>query len=893
MRLGLPMHLYAAAMIVCAFVSLLLGARAWFGTRKALARSYAFFQTSLFVWSVFRLVQWEIISPAGQLEALKLQYLGIVYVPASFYLMARALTKKPAGMIELSCILLSPVAFLLAVASDGACHYFWIGDALSSLPVNPKGAWGFWLFIAYAYSMAALSLMILSRTAKRSRGLFSRWVRLLAVLSSLPFATNAVFVSFFSARTGYDPTPIAFAIVGILVAISLRDFYILDTVPYAKNVLLESIDSPFIAIDPEGLVVGANEEARRISPSIDLLDGRSIGEIVPALAGALSEGDTREWSFEGVDYDISCHSVRRGRGRRDGKFFIFRDVSALAKARRVLEEARAKADAANAAKSSFVATVSHELRNPLNAIIGLADLDLLASPPAGLKDDLEVILSSGKIILGLVNDLLDLSKIEAGKMELERVDFDLHEKASSMLKSFRPVMEKKGIFLDISIEDGTPRLVKGDPLRYGQVLMNLVSNAIKFTERGAVAVSLSPLEPVAGDALVADPRSVRVLTSVRDTGIGIAPEQMPRLFHEFSQADPSVGRRFGGTGLGLSISKRIVGLFGGEIEVQSVEGRGSVFSFSARFEPGEESKIGAAPRTELAGSRARAMRVLVVDDDPVNGAVARRYLERAGHVAIAAARGTEALDMLAQQEFDLVLLDLGLPDMSGFEACRLIRSLTAGGPAGEPRVVAMTARLEPGIRSACASEGMADCLAKPLDPALLYRVLERVAESPRELGPRAAATVRASRPEAEERAPPPSAPGTPLIDEDALLARLDGDAAFMSELLGYFVEEAGGRAEALRKAAEARDFDALRRLGHALKGSSLSLCAGPIAVAAEALELACVKASRSGAAPEGEAASIAESAEGLVGLLSETVAAARSVLGREADDRSRAANRPP
>ena len=280
-------------MIVCALVSLLLGVRAWFGTRKVLSRSCTLFQMSLFVWSVFRLVQWEIISPAGQLEALKLQYLGIVYIPASFYLIARALTKKPAGMIELLFILLPPVAFLLAIASDGACRIFWIGDALSSLPVYPEGAWGFWLFIAYAYSMAALSLLILSRTAKRSRGLFARWVRRLAVLSSLPFATNAVFIVFFSARTGYDPTPVAFAIVGLLVAMSLRDFYILDTVPYAKSVLLDSIDSPLIAIDSEGIVVGANEEARRISPSIDLLDGRSIGEIVPALAGAVDEGDAR------------------------------------------------------------------------------------------------------------------------------------------------------------------------------------------------------------------------------------------------------------------------------------------------------------------------------------------------------------------------------------------------------------------------------------------------------------------------------------------------------------------------------------------------------------------------------------------------------------------------
>lgn len=875
MSLSFPLHPYAAAMILCAFMALLLSARAWFGTRKALSRSFAFCQATVFLWSLFRLVQWEVIAPEGQLEALKLQYLGIAFLPAAYYMVARALAKTPVGGIEIPLLFLPGLGVLALIATDRVHHFFWKGDLLSSLPINPQGAWGFWAFIAYAYLVVLVAIVILVRVCLRARGIVARWMRYLTVLLILPCVTNAVFISFFFTRTGYDPTPIVYAFSSILIAVVLRRFDILDAVPYAKSVLLESIDSPLIVVDAEGLVVGSNEEARRISPMIDRLEGRPIVEIVPVLDGAEKEGDARDWSFEGVDYQITCYDVKRNGKTWSGRFYLFRDVGALVKARREIEEERAKADAFSAAKSAFVATVSHELRNPLNAIIGLADLDLRAGPPPDIRDDLEVILSSGKILLGLVNDLLDLSKIEAGKMELERVDFDLHEKVSFVLKSFRPAVEAKGIFLDIAVEEGTPRYVKGDPLRYGQVLMNLVSNAVKFTERGAVTVNLSALEPGgAGD----DPRSIRVLATVRDSGMGIAPDQMPRLFKEFSQADRSVGRRFGGTGLGLSISKRLVGLFGGEIEARSIEGKGSVFSFTARFEPSEESKVQSAPKTEMeSGTR---LRVLVVDDDPINGAVARRYLERKGHSVVSVGTGAEAVDRLGLGEFDLVLLDLGLPDMDGFEACRLMMSRASAMQGGEPQIAAMTARAESGIRAACASAGMADCLSKPLDPAALGKLLHRISESLSELGPRAAASVQASRVGAEEGGSPPLAPGAPLIDEDALLGRLDGDVAFMRELLGYFVEEAAGRRGAFSEALAARDFDLLQRLCHALKGSSLSLRADPIAAAAAAVELDCAKANRGGVDSDALFETVARAMEGLDALLLDTVAAARAIFER-------------
>jgi CheY-like chemotaxis protein len=417
------------------------------------------------------------------------------------------------------------------------------------------------------------------------------------------------------------------------------------------------------------------------------------------------------------------------------------------------------------------------------------------------------------------------------------------------LRAFRPAAEKKGLSLDLSIDEGTPRYARGDSLRYGQVLMNLVSNAIKFTESGAVSVELSP-EP-SGEGASGDPRSLILRATVRDTGIGMSPESLPLLFEEFSQADASIGRRFGGTGLGLSICKRLVELFGGRIEVSSKAGEGSVFSYTARFEPATEARAGS-----LAAGAARSggLLVLVVDDDPVNVAVARRYVGRSGCETLAAQTGAEALAIVEERRPDLVLMDLGLPDMDGFEACRRIHGADASRSGEETPVAAMTARADAETRAECASAGMRDCLAKPVDPLALERLLDRVAADRGDLGPRSAYRLRsegASAGPGSPSAPPEEAasPAAPTIDEGALLARIHGDRAFARELLGILVSEAPEKEEAMRAALAAGDAASLQKLAHRLKGAALTLCAKPLAGAAARLESACAEAARSGRDP--------------------------------------------
>jgi signal transduction histidine kinase/CheY-like chemotaxis protein len=883
MRFGFSIHPYSALMILAAFVSLLLSVRSWSGTRKELAKSFALMEAAVFVWSVFALVRWGVASPADQIEALQLEYLGIAIIPGAVYLFARAIAERPVKPLGAALLLLPGIAFFALAETNELHHFFWTEELWGSAPVTPRAAWGFWVFVAYSYAQIGVAFFILLKATSRARGLVARWMRILSAFLALPFAANVLFVVFFLSDSPFDPTPIVFALSGFALSVFFGRFNFLDILPYAKKVIIDSLDTPLVVVDAEDFVVAVKDNAGSLLFGSEETVGLSFSSIFPALEGMSADGETQVLSRGGVDYLVSCHVVQRGHKRWLGRIFAFSDISALVKAKREAEEARARADAANAAKTAFIATVSHELRNPLSAIIGLVDLNLRAGPPSAIRDDLEVILSSGNVILGLVNDLLDLSKIEAGMMELEHIDFDLHEKALSVLRAFRPVAERKGIFLDIVVAPGTPRYVNGDPLRYGQVIMNLVSNAVKFTEHGAVTVDLAAAD--GSDAPAdGDPRKLRVLTTVRDSGMGIAADRLPLLFRDFSQADPSVGRRFGGTGLGLSISRRLVDLFGGEITATSIEGKGSVFSFTARFGAVAAAEAKAVPLGEIAGSGGQKLHVLVVDDDLINTAVARRYIERFGHSSVIAGTGAAALELVAARELDLVLLDLGLPDMDGFEACRLIRMETAARPGGELPVAAMTGRAETGVRADCASAGMIGCLPKPLDPARIERLLNGVAEKARELGPRAAFFVQEPRVAALESVAPqePTGPGTPLIDLPALLERLDGDDAFMRELLGIFVEEAPGRREAFEKAAVSRDIEALQKLSHALRGSSLSLCAEPLGTSAGALEGACIAARRKGSSSTAVFPGLDTRLDGLCALLGATAAAAAAILEGQA-----------
>jgi signal transduction histidine kinase/CheY-like chemotaxis protein len=385
---------------------------------------------------------------------------------------------------------------------------------------------------------------------------------------------------------------------------------------------------------------------------------------------------------------------------------------------RELALAKEAADAASSAKTLFLANMSHEIRTPMNSVIGMAHLALQMASDERQRDYLERIGQSGQHLLRLINNVLDMSKIEAGRLELAALPFELAEIAGSLRSQLQAQAHARGLGFSIELDERLAAPLMGDPLRIEQVLLNYLGNALKFTERGAIGLRVRLLERDADGASL-------VRFEVHDTGPGIAPATASGLFQLFRQADASATRRHGGTGLGLAISKQLAALMGGTVGVDSVPGAGSTFWFNVRLAP---AAVAPASRPPAADELPRpGLRILVAEDNPFNQLVATAMLENIGATVRVAEHGGEALDLLRAEHFDCVLMDVQMPGMDGLEATRRIRADPA---LAHTRVIAMTANAWDEDRRQCMAAGMDDFVTKPVDPQVLYRAVMRWCPAP-------------------------------------------------------------------------------------------------------------------------------------------------------------------
>jgi len=478
------------------------------------------------------------------------------------------------------------------------------------------------------------------------------------------------------------------------------------------------------------------------------------------------------------------------------------------KAEQELRRAMEAAEAASRAKSEFLANVSHEVRTPLNGVIGMTLLALDTELTAEQREYLGIVKGSAEDLLRIINDILDSAKVEAGKLSLERVPFGLQACLDRVVRALSHRAGEKGLTLRCETGEAVPDGLVGDPGRLGQVLTNLIGNAVKFTEHGEVALRVTRAGGQDGKALLR--------FAVRDTGIGIPWEKQRVIFNAFEQADGSTSRKYGGTGLGLTISAQLVSLMGGRIEMESRPNAGSTFAFTVPFPTAEPGALG-REEDAAAGPPARSepsepsLRVLLAEDNPVNRMLAARLLTKRGHAVVTAEHGRQALELLEREAFDVVFMDVQMPEMDGLTAAAEVRRREQR-TGRHQWIVAMTAHAMAGDREACLAGGMDDYVSKPIDPQDLARALRAV---PLAVG----------------------AADAPL-DLAEVLQRLDGDDELLAAVAQTALREVPSLVERLDRAWRDGDAVALRQVAHRFVGTVGALAARPAMAEALSVETA-------------------------------------------------------
>jgi len=505
------------------------------------------------------------------------------------------------------------------------------------------------------------------------------------------------------------------------------------------NMLLENASEAIVSTGGDAVIIGFNRAAERIfGYSADEIVGQDVSVLFADWDSALTtitaslvarpdssviidqlEIPARRKSGEEFPSELSVSQLEfEGEVLRIG---FHRDISGRKAAQAAITAARDEAEAANTAKSEFLAAMSHEIRTPLNGVLGMAAALEFTTLSSEQRRMLATINESGQVLMTLLSDILDLSKIEAGKLVLESTPFDVSSSVQAVARLFEETATQKGLTYDVEVAQAARGWFVGDPTRYRQVLQNLVSNALKFTERGSVRISL--------EAEPAPNGEMHLKTTVTDSGIGISQKAGKRLFQKFSQADASTTRRYGGTGLGLAISQQLVAALGGEIGMQSEPGSGASFWFTLPMARAESrQKAEAAPAARKIERRS-TVRILAAEDNRTNQLVLGALLAQADVEVVFVDDGAQAVEAAGTQDFDLILMDVQMPVMDGITAAGLIRAMD--GARGQVPIVAVTADAMPEQVAKCLAGGIDAHISKPLRPEQLFLAIDEALSRPR------------------------------------------------------------------------------------------------------------------------------------------------------------------
>ncbi|MCR5686887.1 MAG: response regulator [Lachnospiraceae bacterium] len=689
--------------------------------------SYLFFScvTNL-VYSVGFLLQLRSGDQVSYVVAMKLGYLGRVWIGLALFLLVMELCQIHIPIVLKSVLVATHgfIYYLIINIEDNRLYYKYMEFVMDGDFPRLLHSGGIFYYVQtglmLAYALIGISAVVITFIREKYLVAKKRYLMMSFAMFSIAISYIMYIFKLIPLAYTFDLTIFGFAIGTFFMLIAIFRYRMLDAETLARNYVVDELSEGIIVVDPEGKIAYCNKPAQRLFPELSQgsLAGKEAYNIIERIRFALYCDEPIRMNDR--IFTPRVNSLMQN-GTNVGTIFVLVDDSEHYRYMDELREQKEIADEANKAKSQFLANMSHEIRTPINAILGMDEMILRDCNEKEIKEYADDIQTSGRTLLTLINDILDFTKVEEGKMEIVPVQYEPGPLTNDIVNMISGRISQKGLVLNVSFDKNIPRLLKGDEIRIKQCVMNLLTNAVKYTEKGSITLTVGFSE--------ADGGRIMLKFSVADTGIGIKPEDMDELFSPFMRAEENKNRSIEGTGLGLSITKRLLELMGSDIHIKSEYGIGSEFSFAVEQEVLNAEPVGDYSRKGEGGRKrtykelfhAPDARILVVDDIKMNLTVITKLLMRTEIKIDTALSGPEAIKMSEDNEYDIIFIDHLMPDMDGIETLKRMKEKEKG---KSPVYVALTANAISGAREMYLDAGFTDYISKPVEGERLEKLIK-------------------------------------------------------------------------------------------------------------------------------------------------------------------------